>query len=310
MTLKRLIYLIALTFVWAINIQAQYVPKKQRKNKKQQKKADQPSSSPSQASIVQNPLNQFYTIKLQKERQLTIVKPIVFCDTLIMGDESVLKVSPKLTSFTLYARYVDIGHNCLITSKGKDGKRQRRARDSGGEWGDDGVPINLYLNFQTLDHLTVNASGGNGGPGQVQGVGGSGSNIKLYYYAPFAVSFRKPKRRKRRKRSNKKQQASVFFKNKKGKPELKPNRPTPGSPMTRRSNYPGARGRVLRVYNPSSGKYTTLVDPGGDRPERHWKHNRKRIAKENELAKAKQTDGKVVFRRVPKPIVPSEVKIQ
>lgn len=290
--------------LWAITSFAQYVPAKKRSNEKIKKKVNKPRRP-------QKLFNKFYTVKLKKKRQLTIKKPVVFCDTLIMEDESIIKVSPELPSFTLYAHYVKIGKNCVISSRGKDGENATHNKMNG-ESGTNAIPINLYLNFNSLKNLTIDASGGNGGLGQVPGIYGSGANIKLIYYAPFAVSFRKPRRGKQR-------QATIFFKYKKGEMDTRTlNRLTSSSQDYRQRKVTN----VMTVIDPHTGGYKTILDPGGtsannisNKFNRHPNGNRdirnpKALARIAENNRTKQKDGKFTFKRKQAPILASDVQSQ
>lgn len=168
---------------------AQYIPKHQR-NKKSKR---------------------ITKIEIKARKKLLVTKPVLYCDTLIMHNGSVLKID-SVKSFTLFANHVVIGRKCLITSDGKRGTDGISTRAHGG-WGTNAIPLTLYFNFRSLNGLTVSATGGNGGNGAgkhaVPGLFGGGGNVKLHYYAPFVVSFRK-------RRITRRGDASVFVKNERG----------------------------------------------------------------------------------------------
>ncbi|OJJ22909.1 hypothetical protein BKI52_00730 [marine bacterium AO1-C] len=275
---------------------AQYVPPKKRKPK------NSTNQEKGKTTISKNTINQFYNIRLKKERVLTIIKPVVFCDTLIMEDESIIKISPTLKSFTLYAKHVQIGKNCLITSKGKDGT-ETTFRSRNGEWGANAIPINLYLNFYALKNLTIDARGGNGGEGQVPGIYGAGGNIKLLYYAPFAVSFRKPRRKR-------KQQATIVFKHKKGKMDLQSLNTLNAPEKFEDLNAVDPR-RTVRVYNPKTRTFYIVENVGGSVDKLKGSETQdKTSARIAEDARSKRKDGELTFKRMQEPIQVSAVKKQ
>ncbi|HAS39039.1 MAG TPA: hypothetical protein DCS93_01105 [Microscillaceae bacterium] len=212
---KLTIALITLLACWGMNSKAQYVPKTQRKS-----------------------ISQFHTIKIKKGEQITVKRPRLFCDTLIMEDESTLKVPHIFKSFTLYAKYCKIGNGCVISSRGKNGKvgvvgryddyQEAPWRGKIAEAGSDAPRLNLYLNIYALGNLTIDATGGHGANAQaplghfhspnnissqdaqsnqiwtqIPGVYGSGGDVNLQYYAPFIVSIKKANLRSQKKRKRK-----------------------------------------------------------------------------------------------------------
>ncbi|HAS39042.1 MAG TPA: hypothetical protein DCS93_01120 [Microscillaceae bacterium] len=184
---------------------AQYIPKKQRKN-----------------SI------KLYNIHLKKGEKVIVQRPALYCDTLIMEDESTLGVPHSFKYFTLYAKYCKIGNYCAIFSRGKNGKVGVTGKYKNvGDWenkiaeaGSNAPHLNLYLNIEALGNLTIDATGGNGAPAQIlvssddqrasniieriPGVYGSGGNVTIYYNFSQAIDFqeaslRNPKNIKRKK---------------------------------------------------------------------------------------------------------------
>lgn len=294
MNRKRLILLVLAISCWHLTTNAQYVPKHKRKTKK----------TANNTTISKSKLSQFYTIKLKKKHQVTIIKPVVYCDTLIMENESVIRVSPKLASFTLYARYVKIGKNCVISSRGLDPKDKGKVQPYKGRWGTHAIPINLFLNIYSLKNLTINACGGDGEYGKViNGVGGNGGNVNLWYYAPFAVSFRKPSRR-----SRKRKKPTLFIKNTRGKPYSKTTSPPPSKFLSRTPAVYGQGSRVTRVYNPASKKVMVIEDPGGYDLNNAATTQQARQIQATEETRSKRKDGKLFFKRLSKPIKSPSVK--
>ncbi|OJJ22908.1 hypothetical protein BKI52_00725 [marine bacterium AO1-C] len=212
---KYLVFTI-ITCLWTLPLVAQYVPQSHRKSD-----------------------TKLHTIKIKKGQQITATRPVLFCDTLIMEDESTLKVPHTFKSFTLYAQYCKIGKRCVIFSRGKNGKvgvigKYKNVSvwaENMGEAGTNAPHLNLYLNIYALGNLVVDATGGNGAPAQISttqessnlssatrlssnawtkipGIYGSGGNVKLHYYAPIVINIKKKNlknhnKRKRRKASRK-----------------------------------------------------------------------------------------------------------
>ena len=297
MTMNTKYLIIFILIIGYATTNAQYVPKDDRKVKKT-------SKSSKKTTVSKSKISQFYTIKLKKSRQLTIVKPVVYCDTLIMENESVIKVSPKLASFTLYARYAKIGKNCVISGRGQDPEGKGKSQPYEGRWGTHAKPMNLYLNLVSLKNLTIDANGGDGEYGKtINGVGGNGGNVNLWYYAPFTVSFRKPKRRR-------KQKPTIFIKNTRGQPYLKVADPKGTLFNPRSASAYRQRSRILRVYNPASKKVMVIHDPGDYALNNAANTAQERRIKETEETRRKRKDGKLFFKRMPKPIKPSSVKLK
>ncbi|HAS39040.1 MAG TPA: hypothetical protein DCS93_01110 [Microscillaceae bacterium] len=165
---KLLITIIALLTCWVDNSQAQYIPKSQRKTHMK-----------------------LHNIKIKQGEQAFVRRAVVYCDTLIMEDESILKVPHNLRSFTLYAKYCKIGKQCQILSRGKNGKRVVAKTPHIGESGTDAPQINLYLNIYALESLTVDARGGDGGKGKKLGIHGSGGDVNLHYFSPQIIEIQK-----------------------------------------------------------------------------------------------------------------------
>ncbi|OJJ22907.1 hypothetical protein BKI52_00720 [marine bacterium AO1-C] len=173
-----------ITFLWTLPIIAQYVPQSHRKSN-----------------------IKLHTIKIKKGQQITAARPVLFCDTLIMADESTLRVPHTFKSFTLYAQYCKIGKHCLIFSRGKNGKEDVWENNMG-EAGTNAPHLNLYLNIYALGNLVVDATGGNGAPApgrfKIPGVYGSGGNVNLSYYSPIVINVNKVNLKNLRKRRRRK----------------------------------------------------------------------------------------------------------
>lgn len=290
MKTQTLLNFIVIFMLWTIASIAQYVPKEKRNDQK------------SENTISKRLFNKFYTIKLKKKRQLTIKKPVVYCDSLIMEDESVIKVSPKLKSFTLYAQYVKIGKKCLITSKGKDGKNGTHTHING-EWGENAVDLNLYLNIYSLGNLSIDARGGNGGRGFVPGIYGAGGDVRFYYYSPLGVSIRKSSKRKRGKQS-------VYVQYKCGVMDLARLNELSTPDLAREVGK--GRRRPRKVYDPVTGEIRTQMQSStiqGHRFNRDFR-NPQVLARESEEERQKRKKGSFGFERKSKPILPNEVKIK
>jgi len=170
---------------------AQYVPKSERK------------------SVIK-----LHSIKIKKGKEVTARRSVIYCDTLIMEDQSVLKIPHTFKSFTLYAKHCLIGKQCTIFARGKNGKVSSQAI-SVGESGTDAPHLNLYLNIFKLGNLTVNATGGNGGTGKLPGVYGSGGNVSIIYFSPLVVNLNTKRRQNKA--------PEIFVKNSLGKMLPLPN---------------------------------------------------------------------------------------
>ncbi len=285
MNMKQFLLSIITLHLWMMGSQAQYVPPAQRKNNVPQG---------SSAKKTQKLFSKFHTIKLRKRRQLTIIKPVVYCDTLILEDQSVIKISPGLPSFTLYAQYVKIGQNCLITSKGVDGKDGTHTHIHG-KWGKNAVPLNLYLNIYELGNLSIDTRGGNGGQGFVPGIYGSGGNVRLIYYATNSVTFRES-------RKIRKNRGVIYIQNSHGTMNY-------GRLNELIANNPSARNKV---YDPQTKQVKNQMQSStiiGHRFNRD-KRNPQLLATQAETERQRRKDGKFEFKRKPTVILPSDVALK
>ena len=172
---KRIVFTVV-SCLWIFGGQAQYIPGKAKQRKK------------------------ISSIKVAANQQDTLRQPIVYCDTLILEESASLVVAPYIKSFTLYAQYCKFGKNSRIAGNGLNGKSQV-AEPIQGEWGQNAAQLNLYLNIYSLEHLIIEANGGNGANGKVPGIYGAGGNVHLSYYAPFVVNVSKKYRQRKRKSS-------------------------------------------------------------------------------------------------------------
>ncbi|OJJ22905.1 hypothetical protein BKI52_00710 [marine bacterium AO1-C] len=197
MDIKLITAIITFITCGLANTYAQYIPKSYRKSN-----------------------TKLHTIKIKKGDEVLVKRSSLFCDTLIMEDESTLKIPYQAKSFTLYAKYCKIGKQCMISSRGKDGKKQQLPTNLG-EPGSNAAHINLYLNIQELGYLTVDATGGNGGSGRLPGIYGAGGHVNLHYYSPLILKVKKHRRPTRSFRDNTvrkppKGQPTITIKNKVG----------------------------------------------------------------------------------------------
>ncbi|HAS39038.1 MAG TPA: hypothetical protein DCS93_01100 [Microscillaceae bacterium] len=271
--------LIILLTCWGMNTKAQYVPKTQRKS-----------------------TSQLHTIKIKRGEQITVKRSTLYCDTLIMEEESTLKVPHTFISFTLYAKYCKIGNGCVISSRGRNGKvgvvgkynDQGRWQGKIAEAGSNAPHLNLYLNIYALGNLIIDATGGNGATAQTPlnhtsdngkhnllqpltrfpGVCGSGGNVNLQYYSPLIVSFKKKDLKHQRKRKRKKRQ--------------KKNQIIVGNTIGTMN---------LRVFNPQS--FMSYHNPIGFNEPKYF------LLKE----KNKRKDGKLKFNRRDAILQPKDVKM-
>jgi hypothetical protein len=174
-------------------LQAQYVPKSQRKG-------------------YQNS----GTIEIKPKQTYKVNKSFVVCDTLIMHDKATLRVIGQ-KRFVLYARYVKIGKKCVIDADGANGtKKAPNAKN--------GTHLLLNMNIYALGNLLIKTRGGNGYQ-QRRGdfsfdnsqqkrlrLGGSGGNVQFNYFSPLVISRRKPSGN----------QATVWFSTTRGKSFMPP----------------------------------------------------------------------------------------
>ncbi|GAB3200428.1 hypothetical protein ABID22_003596 [Pontibacter aydingkolensis] len=96
-------------------------------------------------------------------------------DTLIMHDKATIQFDPGKYG-VLEARVAIIGDKCIVSSKGKDGKRSvgtvgRSTGPDPGEDGENGGNLSIALHLEKLGKLTIDTRGGDGGPG-INGVNG------------------------------------------------------------------------------------------------------------------------------------------
>ena len=223
MIIKHLISLAGILHIFAITTQAQYVSPHQRN------------------SIIKT-----RSIVVKKGEQLSFHQAKIYCDTLIMEDESAITCIRSLKSLSLYAKYCKIGKNCLITTRGTDGKSN--AQVIKGIWATNAIPLRLYFNIYALGNLIIDARGGNGGDGFIPGIYGAGANIKLTYYAPDKIRFAKKIRQNPKKRS-------ITILNKKGKMKLTQlhevrhqyNRPVTYDTQTKNANLVAQKLNINRL---------------------------------------------------------------
>ncbi|HAS41186.1 MAG TPA: hypothetical protein DCS93_11940 [Microscillaceae bacterium] len=175
------LYALSLFFAATGMVQAQYVPKKRRFEKDWVSK-----------------------IEIPAKEQLVLKKNTVYCDTLIMHDYAVLKID-SVKEFSMFANYVQIGKKCVIDAQGKAGKKLALVSDYPKTIGEPGKHLSLKFNIYKLGDLNINTRGGKAGKAffkdvtrQVEliGIGGSGGNVSLHYYAPFTIMRRKRARKK------------------------------------------------------------------------------------------------------------------
>ncbi|WP_018479747.1 hypothetical protein [Pontibacter roseus] len=105
---------------------------------------------------------------------------ILVVDTLIMHDKATIKFASDLPA-ELGARMAYVGDNCLITTKGADGKNSKASKlglaslpgrpgtaaETGkpSTDGEDGGHLELDMHFMELGRLTIDTRGGKGGNG-------------------------------------------------------------------------------------------------------------------------------------------------
>ncbi|OJJ22910.1 hypothetical protein BKI52_00735 [marine bacterium AO1-C] len=265
-----------------MSVKAQYIPKEKRKD------------TASTKTVKRKLFNKFHTIKLKKRRQLTIIKPIVYCDTLIMEDESIIKISPNLSSFTLYAGYVKIGKNCLISSKGMNGQDGTHTHING-QWGKNAIPLKLYLNIYALGNLSIDARGGNGGQGFVPGIYGAGGDVNLQYYSSTAVTFRKS-------RKSRKSKGTISVRTKSGSMNY-------GRLNELVANSPTARNKI---YDPQTKQLKVQMHSSTiqGHPFNRDRRNPQILATQSDTERQLRKDGKFKFKRKQEIIQPSDVKVK
>lgn len=162
-------------------LQAQYVPKTQRKGYKNSGK-----------------------IEVKRKQIYKVNKSFLVCDTLIMHDKATLKVIGQ-KRFVLYARYVTIGKKCVIDAQGANGnKKEPDAKN--------GTHLLLNMNIYALGNLLVKTQGGNVYQPRTSLIrnpyyerlrlGGLGGNVQFNYFSTLVINQRKPSR---------KQVATVWF---------------------------------------------------------------------------------------------------
>jgi len=175
------LYTLSLFFTAIGVVQAQYVPKKNRLGKDWVNK-----------------------IEIPQGKELVIKKSSIYCDTLIMHDYAVLKID-SVKKFSMFANYVQVGKKCVIDAQGKAGKKLALVDDYPKTIGETGRHLSLRFNIYKLGDLYINTRGGKAGKAffkdvtrQVEliGIGGSGGNVSLDYYAPFTIMRRKRARKK------------------------------------------------------------------------------------------------------------------
>ncbi|OJJ22906.1 hypothetical protein BKI52_00715 [marine bacterium AO1-C] len=211
-TISKITFIVLLLTLWVKSSYAQYIPQSHRKSN-----------------------IKLHTIKIKKGQQITAARPVLFCDTLIMEDESTLRVPHTIKSFTLYALYCKIGKRCTIAARGKDGKvgvigKYKNLEINStkiAEAGTNAPHLNLYLNIYALGNLVVDATGGKGAPAQISatpelsnlssaarlssnawtkipGIYGSGGNVNLHYHSPIVINIKKKNLKNQHKRRRKK----------------------------------------------------------------------------------------------------------
>ena len=163
------------------HLQAQYVPKTQRKGYKNSG-----------------------TIEIKRKQTYKVNKSFLVCDTLIMHDKATLKVIGQ-KRFVLYARYATIGKKCVIDANGANGTSKKPEAKNG-------THLLLNMNIYALGNLLVKTQGGNVYQPRHTLVknpyyervrlGGSGGNIQVNYFSPLVINRRKLSR---------KQVATVWF---------------------------------------------------------------------------------------------------
>ena len=246
------------------------------------------------------------SLRVEKKQKLTILKPVLICDSLIMKDGSIIQTTDSISSFTIYARYCTIGKNCIISTKGRNGLQNAKT-PTHGEWGSNGAHINLYLNIYALGNLTIDTQGGNGGNGYLPGVYGAGGDVKLEYYAPFIINISK-KRRRRRKHT-----PSIVVYTKKGRMNLTRLRKLRDAQSRNQLNANNPLVRIDRSYNPTT-KTTQISTPYSNRIKINNQipnsiGNLKPWIKRIEQARLKRKDGEINFKRIDSPIKSEAIKI-
>ncbi|OJJ22902.1 hypothetical protein BKI52_00695 [marine bacterium AO1-C] len=272
------IFLTLVVCFWILGTYAQYVPNKTGKNKK------------------------ISSIKVAAYQQDTITQPIMYCDTLIMGTSSALVLAPYVKSFTLYAKYCKFGKDCRISGNGINGKNKISVPDKG-EWGQNAAKLNLYLNIYSLEHLIVEANGGNGADGKVPGIYGAGGDINLSYYAPFVLNVSKKYRKRRRK-------PTIYVKAKTGYMNARKlqkiiqrannEKANANNPTLNPANSVAKTNTAVTSLNQTSQLY-------GYNPNTHQYNQLKKLAKTAEKEKTKRKKGKIFLTRTQKPILPEDI---
>lgn len=171
--MQRIILICCLVMGFS-TLQAQYVPKSQRKG-------------------YQNS----GTIEIKLKQTYKVNKSFVVCDTLIMHDKATFKIIGQ-KRFILYARYVKIGKKCVIDANGAHGTRKKPD-------GKNGTHLLLNMNIYALGSLLVKTKGGNvyqprrtlikNPYYERMRLGGSGGNIQFNYFSPLVINQRKPSRK-------------------------------------------------------------------------------------------------------------------
>ncbi|SFG36754.1 hypothetical protein [Pontibacter chinhatensis] len=86
----------------------------------------------------------------------------LFVDTLILEDKATIQFAPDRQG-VLETKVVFVGKDCLITSRGANGKAGKNANP--GTDGENGGNLSLVLPFVDLGGLTIDTRGGRGGNG-------------------------------------------------------------------------------------------------------------------------------------------------
>lgn len=86
----------------------------------------------------------------------------LFVDTLILEDKTTIQFAPERQG-VLETKVVFIGKDCLITSRGANGKDGKK--DNPGTDGENGGDLSLVLHLKELKNLTIDTRGGTGEPG-------------------------------------------------------------------------------------------------------------------------------------------------
>ncbi|WP_299824332.1 hypothetical protein [uncultured Pontibacter sp.] len=106
-----------------------------------------------------------------KKKEVYVVDStnVLKVDTLIMHDKATVLFDPSKYGM-LEASVAIIGENCVISAKGINGRSGTNLYT--GENGDKGGNLSLIIKFVQLGRLTIDISGGDGGPG-ANGIDGS-----------------------------------------------------------------------------------------------------------------------------------------